>query len=208
MSVGLYDKAIIDKLSSWTKNTSVTLVGPNDVKRLFEMTADKSQDKPIQLPMLVLSRRGGYTILDKTKRVLSFDGAGIAIGPSRKCQLNAIPISIPYQLDIYTRYFSEADEFSRNLVFNIINYPKLDIVIPYEGVNYHQDANIRMDEGIEDNSDIPERLIAGQFTRNTIMLYVDDAYLFDIRYRDLLRIVPTTVESNTLLSSGSIKENL
>lgn len=193
MSVGLYDKAIIDKLSSWTKNTSVSLVGPNDAKRLFEMTADKSDDAVIKLPLIVLSRRGGYSVLDKTKRVLSFDGAGIDIGNSRKCQLNAIPISIPYQLDVYTRYFEEADEFSRNLVFNIINYPKLDIVIPYEGRNYHQDANIRMDTNIEDNSDIPERLIAGQFTRNTILIDVDDAYLFDIRYRDLLTIVPDKV---------------
>ena len=185
MSVGLYDKAIIDKLSSWTKNTSVSLVGPNDAKRLFEMTADKSNDDAIKLPLIVLSRRGGYSVLDKTKRVLSFDGAGIDVGSSRKCQLNAIPISIPYQLDVYTRYFEEADEFSRNLVFNIINYPKLDVIVPYNNENYIHHSNIRLNGEIEDTSDIPERLIPGQFVRMSMQIIVDDAYLFDVRYRDV-----------------------
>lgn len=193
MSVKLYDDAIIAKLSNWTRNTQIHLVSPNDTRRLFEVYADTHQDNPVELPLIVLSRSGGYSVLDTAKRVLSFDGKQINLGDTRSCQLNAIPISIPYQLDIYTRYFEEADEFSRNLVFNIINYPKLDVVIPYEGRNYHHDSNIRMTPEVEDNSDIPERLISGQFTRNTIHLTVDDAYLFDIRYRDLLSLC-TTVE--------------
>ena len=189
MSVGLYDKAIVEKLSAWTKNTEIHIVGPNDVKRLFELVADTHQDKAIQLPLLVISRKGGYNVLDTAKRNLSFDGATIDVGKRVKCQLNAIPISISYQLDVYTRHFDEADEFSRNLVFNIINYPRLDITIPYEGRNYHHDSNIRMSAEVEDNSDIPERLISGQFTRNTISLTVDDAYLFDIHYNPLYTLV-------------------
>ena len=40
MSVGLYDKAFIDKLESWTRDTKVTIVGPNDTERLFQVIAD------------------------------------------------------------------------------------------------------------------------------------------------------------------------
>ena len=197
MSVKLYDDAIINKLRKWTNDTQINLVSPNDVKRLFQVIADKNNDSPIRLPLISLSRSGGYTVLDTTKRVLSYDGKQLgAIAGGRSYQLNAIPISIPYQLDIYTRYFDEADEFTRNIVFNIVNYPKLDVIIPYEGVNFHHDANIRMSSEVEDNSNIPERLISGQFTRNTIHLTVDDAYLFDVRYKDTISLCTQCVISD------------
>lgn len=188
MSIKLYDDALKEKLMNWTKNTNVTFVGPNDVRRLFEVQADVNNDKPIQLPLIVLSRAGGYTVLDTIKRPLSYDGATLDANKDIASQLNVIPISITYQLDIYTRYFEEADEYTRNLVFNIVNYPRLRVLIPFNNQNYHHDSAIRMDPEVSDNSDIPERLISGQFTRNTINLTVDDAYLFDVRYRDVCKI--------------------
>ena len=74
MSIKLYDEAIINKLRKWTNDTQINLVSPNDVKRLFQVIADKNNDSPIQLPLISLSRSGGYTVLDTTKRVLSYDG--------------------------------------------------------------------------------------------------------------------------------------
>ena len=49
----------------------------------------------------------------------------------------------------------------RNFVFNIINFPTLDITIPYNNLNYTHTSNIRLTGSVEDNSDIPERLIPG-----------------------------------------------
>lgn len=37
---------------------------------------------------------------------------------------------------------------------------------------------------VSDNSDIPERLISGQFTRMSIRLTIDDAYLFSVPFMD------------------------
>ena len=102
--------------------------------------------------------------------------------------MNAIPVSIQYQLDVYTRYFEEADEYMRNIVFNIINFPKLTIRIPYQDEQREHDANVRLLSEVEDNSDIPERLIPGQFTRLSLSLYIDDAYLWDVRTRNNLAI--------------------
>ena len=45
-------------------------------------------------------------------------------------------------------------------------------------------ANIRLTTEVRDNSAVPERLIPGQFTRYTIGINIDDAYLFDVRTRD------------------------
>ena len=197
MSVKLYDNALVAKLKRWSDKTSLTIVGPNEAARAFAIQADKNNDQPIQLPMIVLSRAGGYNILRMGKEPLSFDGLTLDANHDKAMQLNAIPIDIHYQLDIYTRYFEECDNYTRNIVFNIVNYPKLDIVIPYEGQNIHHDANIRMETAVTDNSSIPERLVPGQFTRMTINIYIDDAYLFDVRVRDVyeLKIDDIVVEN-------------
>ena len=48
---------------------------------------------------------------------------------------------------------------------------------------------------MEDNSEIPERLVQGQFTRLTLNLSIDDAYLWDFRVRDNYIICVDTVEA-------------
>ena len=190
MSTRFYDNALIEKLKTWTRNTQVTVTKLNDFKRMIEVVADKSSDAPVKLPLIVLSRSAGFTIEKPQKTALSCNGMRLEANSSKTATLNAIPISIPYQLDIYTRYQEEADEYIRNLVFNIINYPKLLINIPYHSKNYEHVASIHMNTEVEDNSDIPERLIAGQFTRMTITFNVDDAYLFDVRVKDTLAVSP------------------
>ena len=129
-----------------------------------------------------------YKISNKNKRPLSFNGNTFQVNESRGAKVNIVPIDITYQLDVYARYLEEADEYARNLVFNIINYPKLTVDLPYESLGIKHDANIRLISDVEDNSDIPQRLIPGQFTRFTIGLNIDDAYLFDVRVQDNVSI--------------------
>lgn len=183
MAVRFYDEALINKLKKWTQDTDVTLLGVNETKRRFEVLADKTNDAPIKLPLITLSRNGGYTILSKYKKPLSYDGNRFVQTSDSAALLNGVPISIQYQIDIYTRYLEEADEYARNIVFNIINYPKLNIEIPYEDLGIRHDANIVLSSDVDDNSDIPERLIPGQFTRLTIGIVIDDAYLFDVQIK-------------------------
>lgn len=189
MAVRFYDEALLKKFQKWTADTQVHLTGINETRRLFEVVADTNNDKPIQFPLIALSRNGGYTIQEKYKQPRSYNGNALVITTDSGAKLNAIPIGISYQIDIYTRELAEADEYARNIVFNIINYPKLNIEIPYEDSGLTHDANIRLITDVEDNSDIPERLISGQFTRFTIGIDIDDAYLFDVRVKDNLSIV-------------------
>ena len=192
MSVYLYDEAFVEKLRTWTKSTQVQVYSPDDTRRLFEVMADNSNDSPIKLPILCLRRKSGLNVLNTGKRPLTFDGMMFESGGNKAYQLGAIPIDVSYQLDIYTRYFKEADELLRNLTFNIINYPKLTIKIPYNNAvldeEIYHNGFIRMAGEIEDNSNIPERLINGQFTRLTFNINIDDAYLWNIRVKDNLSI--------------------
>ncbi len=187
MSVGLYDEAVYEKIRSWTKDPSLKILKPNESMRLFQVTADEKNDKPLQLPLIALSRDTNIEILNTSKRPLSFDGRMIRHEDnkgkdhlSRAMNLNAIPIAIKYQLDIYAKEFEVADEYVRNFVFQLINHPKLRITLPYHDLGYAHDCNIRLDSMIQDNSDIPQRHFSGQFTRFTLSFTIDDAYLFGI----------------------------
>lgn len=201
MSVKLYDDALLDKLRNWTLDTAIVITGVNESSRLFSAIADSTNDKPIELPLIALSRPGGFVIEDKYKQPKSYNGLKVAYNNDRGAKLNAIKISIPYQLDIYARYQEEADEYIRNIVFNIINYPVVKIEIPYYELGLTHVSNIRIASDVEDNSDVPERLVTGQFKRYTLGLVIDDAYLFDVRIKDNVRVVEATTELITPPSS-------
>lgn len=180
MAIRYYDKALVEKITKWVKDPNMRILKPEEVTRLFQQTADINNDKPISLPLIAISREPNVEILSTNKKPLSFDGKMIKANYNKSEQLDAIPVSINYQLDIYTRYFTEGDEYVRNFIFNLINYPKLYIEIPYNNNKIEHNAYVKILSTVEDTSSIPQRLVPGQFTRWTIKLTIDDAYLFSI----------------------------
>ena len=183
MATYFYDEALVEKLKSWRADTQLQILGPDETRRLFEVIADNTKDEPIKLPIVCLTRRSGYSILSTGKKPMTFDGLTKEATVPHSMQINAIPISLSYQIDVYTRYYKEADEFARNIIFNIINSPSIEIVLPYNSVDLVHKSNIRIASEVEDNSNIAERLVPGQFTRLTFVIDIDDAYLFDLRFR-------------------------
>ncbi len=164
------------------------VLSPQDSTRLFQLRADQENDRPIKLPLIAISRDPELEIISTTKKSLSYDGIHLEATEDTSKVLNAIPIKLSYQLDIYTKYFAEADEYMRNFVFNFINYPKLSIEIPYNNAKIEHDSNVLIESTVTDSSDIPERLISGQFTRLTLKLTIDDAYLFSVPFMDNWKI--------------------
>ena len=185
MGVKLYDDAIVSKFKQWTQRTNIHIYSPSETKRIFEIIVEQSNDKPIELPFIGLSRVGGYTILNTQMQPMTYDGLTLKANQKASLQLNAIPIQIDYQVDVYTRQLSEADDYVRNLVFNSINFPSLQVHVPYRDDDIKHKASIQLAaQEVADNSSIPERLITGQFTRLSLMITVNDAYLWDLRVRD------------------------
>jgi hypothetical protein len=180
MAIGLIDEALYSKIQGWIKDPNMVILKPNETLRLFQTVADQTNDKPITLPLIALSRDSDIEVLQTNKRPLSFSGTILEANNKNVELLNGIPIEVSYQLDIYTKGFSEGDEYLRNFVFNFVNHPKLIIDIPYNKVNLKHTANVRISSTITDTSDIPQRLFSGQFTRWTIKLFVDDCYLFSV----------------------------
>ena len=180
MSVKLYDEAIYNKIYSWFPEgkSKMRILKPDETARMFQINADLSKDEPLTLPLIAISRDRRVGLNIRTKRNLSYDGLVIARNKDKSIQLNAIPIELMYQIDIYTAKYEEADDLWRELVFNLVNHPKITITIPYNNINVTHNANLKLLEDIEDASDIPERIIPGEFTRWTLQVELQDGYIF------------------------------
>ena len=210
MAVRYYDDILVAKLKRWMPEASnLRVLRPDETKRLFELNADDSLDTPLQLPCLAVSRNNDIELILNIKNPKSYAGIKLAQDNTSTKLLNAIPIRLQYQLDIYTKTEIEADEYIRQLLFKLINNPVIKIVIPYNGTEVEQIANIRVLSTISDTSSISERLFPGQFTRWTIQLEIQDAHLYDIPYRKNWHLYITEDEflDHTELSALELAEN-
>lgn len=193
MATFLYDEALTEKFRNWTKKSQIEVYGPGETSRMFEVMADKSGDEPIKLPIIQIERDRGFEIINngQTRRPLSYDGITISADAKYGSILNAIPISIAYQVNVYTRYAKEADILIRNLIFNVINYPSMKITVPKVviknemlGPDFDMYHTARIELGsntIQDNSNERERFIEGNYTKLSFLVQVNDAYLWDLR---------------------------
>lgn len=184
MALEYYDDVIAAKIKKWLPSTSkLRVLKPDETKRLFELNANDTGDKPLQLPCIALSRNNDIDISVNVKNQKSFMGYKAGIYNDKTLLINTIPIKLNYQLDIYTKTAVEGDEYLRQYLFKLINNPSFKIVIPYNGTDIEQIANIRVLTPVSDTSSISERLFPGQFTRWTIQLEIMDAFLYDLPYK-------------------------
>ena len=184
MALEYYDDAIAAKLQSWTPtNLQLRILKPDETKRLFETLADDSGDKNIKLPLIALSRNNDIELLLSVKNPRSFDGLKIETTTEQTTQMNVIPVKLQYQMDIFTKTQAEASEYIRQYLFKLINNPVIKIEVPYNNKGIQQIANIHVLSTVSDTSDIQQRLFPGQFTRWTIQMEIQDAFLYNIPYR-------------------------
>ena len=215
MACRYYDDLMVQKLQRWLPEASgLRVLKPDETKKLFELTASDNNDKAFNLPLIALSRSNDITLLSTVKGPRSFDGLKIGYKDSivagqtvktNTAQLNVIPIKLVYQLDIYTKTYEEGDEYLRNFLFKLINNPVIKISIPYNGLEVEHIANIRVLDTVSDTSAISERIFSGQFTRWTIQLEIQDAFLFSIPYRKNWRFETEEDGQYVTLIGGSLE---
>lgn len=193
MSQYLYDEALVDKIKHWTKESDVHIYGPNETSNMFKLLADKKNDKPIELPLITISRDRGFVIRDdyagRTRKPSSYDGVTLHANEYKSMVLTGIPIALDYTIDIYTKLQLESDILVRNLIFNLVNQPAMKITVPgtskFDGEEvepFEHTAVVTIDSNqVQDRSNMPERFIEGNLTRLTLLVSINDAYLWDVR---------------------------
>lgn len=202
MAIRYYDEVLAYKIKKWIpENSTLRVLKPDETKRLFETKADDSNDMPIKLPIVSLSRSNDIELLQNIKNSKSYDGLKLNNAGVNSLQLNSIPIKLSYQLDIWTKTMEEGDEYLRSFLFKLINNPVIKIVFPYQGIDVEHIANIRVLNSVSDTSDIAERLFPGQFTRWSIQLEIQDAFFFNIPARKHWKLIDVDIDTKTSLSA-------
>ena len=192
MAISYYDDAVTAKIKGWLADSSnLRVLNPDETKRAIELHAEDSGDKPLQLPLLTITRNKELEITNTIKQNKSFDGLIIKTDTSSATtvHMNVIPVKTLYQLDIYTKRQLDADEYVRQFLFKLINNPQIIVEIPYNNYIIKHTANLRVLNSVSDTSDIPNHLFPGQFYRWTIQLELQDGFLFSIPYKKNWRFV-------------------
>lgn len=169
----LYDTAIVNDLRSIFSDGRIYICPPDLV---FSVIGRLDSDD-IKMPMISLQRTGASIL--SSSHSMRFDGGIINYnkGTDQFQTLKNIPIRINYLLDVWTKHREENDNIIRELIFYYMTHPTLQITIPY-GANYVHNFNIFFDDNIEDNSDIVNHPNRGEYFRQTLSVYTDDAYLW------------------------------
>lgn len=194
MGLRYYDEAVYNLIKSWVLDPNMRVLRPSETQALFAINADMNEDRPMTLPLIAISRSNEIEILQAKKNLLSFRGKTLLANDEKSVQLNAVPIRLGYQIDIYSKFFDEADEYVREFTLALINNPVITITVPYQGLNIPLQANISVVPTISDNSDISERLFRDQFTRFTIQFNINDAYLYSVGVNRNIRVSTQQLE--------------
>lgn len=193
MSVYMYDEAIVEDLRLLLNDDRIHIV---PVDNVFRLIARLNEDN-IEMPLISLTRTG-WQLADNKPQMMKFDGAlaGYDRRDNSLKRVQAIPIRIGYQLDVWTKTRKENDNILRELIFYYSTHPTLIVNIEY-GLDITHDFNIFFDADIEDNSDIVEHRNRGEYFRQTVSIYTDDAYLWKSSSRNPSIIDPVVEAIST-----------
>ena len=212
MSIVYYDEAITNKFRKWLPTLQNQILKPSETTRLFQMRADQLNDSAPTLPLIAISRDPSVRVQVVGRNPMTFSGTPLSSNEKVTIQLDAIPINLTYQVDIYTKKSLEADELVRGIMFNAINHPKMIVEIPYNGTNLQHKCNLLLQEEIVDNSDIPERLFSDQFTRWTLRFDVMDAFIWSVPVKENYKIgkieLAISEPDNEIISTEYVDEEL
>ena len=211
MAINYYDEAITQKIKGWLADSSkLRVLSPDESTRLIQLNAEDTNDKPLKLPLIAISRNKDIEIESAIKQNKSFDGLIIDQDDitTTTVHLNVIPVKTTYQLDIYAKKRIEADEYVRQYLFKLINNPQIIIEIPCNGYIIRHTANLRVLNTVSDTSDISTHIFPGQFYKWTIQLELQDGFLFSIPQKNGWKLVGIEVTAVDKISDPTEEELL
>lgn len=177
MSVYAYDQSIVKSFESiFNKDISI-----NVVENLFDFKAFIHRDD-LRLPIINITRTN-WSINNNRNHAMKFTGAPVDTRVDEETGVvyikgvRMMPININYQVDVFTDTRKENDLIMRELIFYLSTNTSLLVDIPY-GLNIQHIFNLILDDTIEDNSDIAAHPNRGRYFRQTIGMYIDNAYLW------------------------------
>lgn len=175
MSVYLYDEAIVNRIKSVLSNQEINII---TAEKAFSKSME-SGDSP-QLPAVSLYR-DKFTLTKDVRNMPTYRTGRVEASEDNVVyRTQSLPITINYQIDVWTRKREQNDEFVRDLIWFFTLYPEHKITLKYAGFERVVKFNTFLEEDIVNNSQINDFEDKGQFYRSTLGLYVDEAQLFKV----------------------------
>lgn len=177
MSQYLYEKSLVERLRSVLDDDRVHIIDPdNSIRFLAEVSNDKTH-----FPAVVISR-GPTTLSDyrSQSQILKGQSAKINDDGSVK-KLKLIEVRFQWQVDVFAVDRYTCDEILRELVFFYITYPRYEVKVPYGLDDLPQNFDIIVGQDLEDNSDLMEFSNRGEYFRETLTIYTENAHLYSSR---------------------------
>ena len=179
MSAYLYDEAIINNLREVVGDSRIMITPVDNVYNVIP----RINDDKFTLPLVTVTRTGWTILSDDVNHSAKYEGALSQISCEPKNhgltvqRVQFVPMRLSYAIDVWTKTRLENDEFVRELFWYYMISPTLQINVPYD-LNFDHNFNLFIEPDIEDNSDIAQQVNHGEFFRQTLRIYTDDAKLW------------------------------
>lgn len=177
MSAFLYDEALVNNLRSVIGDDRIQLT---TVERAMDIIPRINDDK-FSLPLITLTRTGWRVLSNNHNQSARFEGAIADIHPyndeTKVKRVQFVPMQLEYSIDVWTRTRRENDEIVRELFWYFLVSPTLSVHVPYD-LEFDHNFNIFIEPDIEDNSDLAGQPDHGEYFRQTLHIYTDDAKLW------------------------------
>ena len=142
----LYD----DKLYDYFKETFKADVAVVPVSEYWSVVS-MHEEGQLQLPAIVLARTTWTNAKDLESWVIAKKGRNDRIRNNKLIHAQAIPVQLDYTITLLATTQDDIDELTSEVLFCILNYPRLTIDLPY-GADRTIHAQIMQNGDLQDNS--------------------------------------------------------
>lgn len=142
----LYDEALLDYLV-YHFNDNIKIVPVSEFWRVISM----HKENALQLPAICISRSNQTIDSELKSWVTSRMGMVDRVEKHRLVTEQSMPISLNYNLTLLATKQDDLDELTTEVIFLIVNKPRITITIPY-GSNRNVNAQITIAGDITESS--------------------------------------------------------
>lgn len=177
--IQLYDEAILDYFrTAFKANVAITPV--TDFWRVIAM----HKEGRLQLPAICLSRKTGTRDAELTSWVIGRKGRTDRVQNHKLVTEQAMPLLLNYNLTTLTTTQDDNDELISEIIFLILNKPRVSVLIPY-GSERTVHSQISIDGEITSDSAVDTFSDTGILYQTIISVKMNGANIFNLEQRNL-----------------------